>query len=143
MAKLKVTENELKKIIRESVETVLNEDGYQGFTGNFRQGFTPEQPAAPAVNGPAATAGQVSDRNTANSNALTAWKKLGTVGQVKLIQKLAGIPEAQCDGKIGPQTLAKVYIALAKGRTGASVDADALNQSSFRPGRVGTYTPIK
>ena len=137
MAKLKVTENELKKIIRESVEKVLNED----FEGQWK----PEQPAAPAVNTPLETPDQVASRdaaaNTANSGALNAWNKLGTVGQIKEIQKLAGIPAAQCDGRIGPQTLAKVYIALAKGKSGMSVDANALSNSNFRPGRAGTYTP--
>ena len=140
MAKLKVTENELKKIIRESVEAVLNED----FEGQWK----PEpQPASPQVNAPVETPDQVASRNaaanTANSGALNAWNKLGTVGQIKEIQKLAGIPAAQCDGKIGPQTLAKVYIALAKGKSGMSVDANALSNSNFRPGRAGKYTPYQ
>jgi hypothetical protein len=136
MAKIKITENELKQIIRESVNSVigLNED-WQPWT-------PPQQGQGAGVRAPLAPNDQIDARNAKNSAALTAWNNLGTIGQIKAIQRLAGIPAAQCDGKIGPQTLAKVYIALSKGKAGEAINGDDLNQSSFRSGKPGTYTPI-
>ena len=137
MAKLQISENELKQIIRESVKNVINEDG----------GFMYTPPAAPAGNdpigpGPSITQGQAAERraqadtrNAVANAALSSWNKLGTVGQIKTIQRLVGIPEKECDGKIGPQTLGKIYVALRKGQSG-------LENVNFRPGRTGTYTNI-
>ena len=141
MAKIQITESELKQIVRESVETVINEGpSFQNYYQNLQQGFNPANTSI-SGHGPYVTHGQVD----ATNNALTTWNKLGTVGQVKEIQRLAGVPENECDGRIGPQTLAKVYIALRRGNTsvstGATINADDLNRASFRPGKVGTYNP--
>ena len=136
MAKIHVTEEELKQLIRESVENAISMN--ENFTGYPM----PQPQQQPSVKSPLAPNDQIDARNAKNSGALAAWNKLGTVGQIKTIQRLAGIPAAQCDGKIGPQTLAKVYIALSKGKAGEAINADDLSQSSFRPGKTGTYTPI-
>jgi hypothetical protein len=127
MAKLQISENELKQIIRESVKNVINEDG----------GFMYTPPAAPAGNdrigpGPSMTRDQANTRNNVANAALSSWNKLGTVGQIKAIQKLVG---ATPDGKMGPETLGKIYVALRKGQSG-------LENVNFRPGRAGTYTNI-
>lgn len=136
MGKIRVTENDLKRIIRESVQNVIGlDEGWQPW-------MPPQQEQGAAVKVPLATNDQIDARNAKNSAALTAWNKLGTIGQIKTIQRLAGIPEAQCDGKIGPQTLAMVYIALSKGKAGEAINSDDLNQSTFRSGKRGTYTPI-
>lgn len=125
-----MSESELKQIIRESVKNVMNEDG----------GFMYTPPAAPSAQagndrigpGPSMTRDQADARNAATNAALSSWNKLGTVGQIKTIQKLVG---ATPDGKMGPQTLGKIYVALRKGQSG-------LENVNFRPGKVGTYTNI-
>jgi hypothetical protein len=133
MAKIQISESELKHIIRESVENVINEDG----------GFMYTPPAAPSAQagndrigpGPSLTQDQAKTRNATANAALSSWNKLGTVGQIRAIQRLVGIPEKECDGKIGPQTLGKIYVALRKGQSG-------LENVNFRPGKMGTYTNI-
>ena len=168
MARIRITENELKQIIRESVIRAINEDWqpfYTAPTNKFsatderflpHDDSSPSQSATPSQQSTATTRNnhpesrpplisnqEIDNKNAANSGALNSWKKLGTVGQIRLIQKLAGIPASQCDGRIGPQTLAKVYIALSKGKSGEGIiDSTALSNSSFMPGRQGTYTPI-
>ena len=142
MAKIRITENELKQIIRESVDNVIASTG-NGVGPYWKGNPLPDgaEKDYPTGSGPQLTRGQVDTVNTNATNALTAWKKLGTVGQIKTIQRLAGIPAAQCDGRIGPQTLAKVYIALSKGKAGEAINADDLSKSSFQPGKTGTYAP--
>lgn len=116
MAKIKVTEGELKQLIRESVENILNE-------------------AAPG-SGVLLPADDINARNDATTSALSTWKALGTVGQIKEIQKLVG---ATPDGKMGPQTLAKIFIKLGGN---AQVPGNALNGANFgKPGRPGNFTP--
>jgi hypothetical protein len=133
MAKIKMSESELRQIIRESVENVLNEDG--GFMSTPPTMWTP--PTAQAGNdrigpGPSLTRNQADAMNAEANAALTAWNKLGTVGQIREIQKLVG---AYPDGKMGPQTLGKIYIALKNRKSG-------LENVNFRPGKSGTYTNI-
>lgn len=133
MAKIKISESELRQIIRESVENIINEDG----------GFMYTPPAAPSAQpgndrigpGPSMTRNQADVKNVTTNAALSSWNKLGTVGQIRAIQRLVGIPEKECDGKIGPQTLGKIYVALRKGQSG-------LENVNFRPGKMGTYTNI-
>jgi hypothetical protein len=133
MAKIKISESELRQIIRESVENIINEDG----------GFMYTPPAAPSAQpgndrigrGPSMTRDQADVKNATSNAALSSWNKLGTVGQIRAIQRLVGIPEKECDGKIGPQTLGKIYVALRKGQSG-------LENVNFRPGKMGTYTNI-
>ena len=142
MAKIQISESELKQIIRESVENVINEDGGFMYT-------PPAAPSAQAGNAPidshagvsitnnqaAERRAQADTRNAVANASLSSWNKLGTVGQIRAIQRLVGIPEKECDGKIGPQTLGKIYVALRKGQSG-------LENVNFRPGKMGTYTNI-
>lgn len=130
MAKIQISESELRQVIRESVENALNEDGGFMYT-------PPTAPSAQAGNdrigpGPSLSRNQANAQNAAANSALSSWNKLGTVGQIKAIQKLVG---AVPDGKIGPQMLGKIYVALRNGKSG-------LNNVNFRPGRDGTYTNI-
>jgi len=130
MAKIQISESELKQIIRESVEGVINEDG----------GFMYTPPAAPSAQagndrigpGPSMTRDQANTRNNVANSALSSWNKLGSIGQIKAIQKLVG---ATPDGKMGPETLGKIYVALRNGNSG-------LENVNFRPGKAGTYTNI-
>lgn len=130
MAKIQISESELRQIIRESVENVINEDG----------GFMYTPPAAPSAQagndrigpGPSLTQDQAKTRNATANAALSSWNKLGTVGQIRAIQKLVG---ATPDGKMGPETLGKIYVALRNGNSG-------LENVNFKPGKAGTYTNI-
>ena len=133
MARIQISENNLKEIIRECVEKVINED-YTDFKGSYYDQNMQQSPAykpenQPTGPGPSLTRGQVDANNAAVNNALNNWNKLGVVGQIREIQKLVG---AEPDGKIGPQTLGKIYVKLTK-------NSD-LAQVNFRSGRRGTYT---
>lgn len=139
MAKILVTESKLKQIIRESIESLLNEDGdlmwnsgqlWNG--GQYRPQPDPnDQPLGPA---PASTQNQINQRNQAANASLNAWNKLGTVGQIKAIQQLVG---ATPDGKIGPQTLGKIFMALNK-KSGEINPAD-MGGVNWVKGKQGTY----
>ncbi len=137
MARIKVTENELKRIIRESIQNVINEDGdftnyYQQLQNKTTYGNDHIEPGA------GLTPDQANTRNNVANAALSNWNKLGTVGQIRAIQRLVGIPEKECDGKIGPQTLGKIYVTL---RT-LQGQQSGLENVDFRPGKAGTYTNI-
>jgi hypothetical protein len=134
MAKVRINENELRKIIRESIQNVINEDNvpnyYEEYYGNRQpSGQDPIDPRAPGVS---LTRDQADAKNAAANAALSSWNKLGTAGQIKAIQQLVG---ATPDGKMGPQTLGKIYVALRNGKSG-------LESVDFRPGRAGKYTNI-
>lgn len=133
MAKIRITENELKQLIRESVENVVNEDyGVPNYFEAYKQQAQAQQAGNERIApGPTITRSQADARNATVNAALSNWNKLGTIGQIKEIQKLVG---ATPDGKIGPQTLGKIYVALQKG--------SGLEYADFRPGKAGTYTNI-
>lgn len=130
MAKIRINEDELKQIIRESVENVINQDNnFPNYYNQYKAQQAKDDRIGP---GPSLTRNQADAMNTEANAALTAWNKLGTVGQIREIQKLVG---AYPDGKMGPQTLGKIYIALKNRKSG-------LENVNFRPGKSGTYTNI-
>ena len=135
MARMRISENELKKIIRESIEKVVNEDNtfpntYAQLNQQFNQSNAGDERIGP---GPSLTRAQADARNAITNAALSNWNSLGTVGQIKAIQNLVG---AKPDGKLGPETLGKIYVALRKGEN------HNLDYVNFRPGKKGTYTNI-
>ena len=132
MAKIQITENKLKQIIRECVENVINEEStFPNYYEMYKQ--QENNPANQTLDGTnvTMTRKQADERNAEVNNALSSWNKLGTVGQIREIQKLVG---ATPDGKLGPQTLGKIYIALTKN--------NPLQHASFRSGKQGTYNNI-
>lgn len=135
MARVQVSEKRLKSIIRECVENVLNEDSFPDFYGQtFQRSNDPaDEPIMPNAPGASLTRAQADVRNVKTNAALSSWNALGTVGQIKAIQNLVG---AKPDGKLGPETLGKIYVALRKG------ESHNLDYVNFRPGKKGTYTNI-
>lgn len=149
MAKIQVNETQLKNLIKESVEKILNEQGeFSTATPDWTQQANPNS----NIRVPMATQQQLDARaadrarevyqqnNEANAS-LDRWNKLGTIGQIKAIQQLVG---AEQDGKLGPQTLGKIFMALGKRQqitTPAGVIyPDAMKNVKWGYGKQGTYT---
>jgi len=146
MSKVRITENELKQIIRESVENVINSmnEGEDSF------GWNPGYAANPQTNHVLATNDQMADRarenhefNQGANTSLQRWNSLGTVGQLKVIQQLVGIPAAQCDGKLGPQTLGAILMKVTNGQEvntpKGTIYPKYLTGTKWNYGKPGTY----
>lgn len=150
MAKIKITENELKQLIRESVEGVLEEATPNTWNGPVQIPGTAPTPGN-TTRVPYATPNQMADRERENyefnqgaNTSLQRWNNLGAVGQLKVIQQLAGIPAAQCDGKLGPQTLGTIFMKLANGQQVSTpqgiIYPQYLGKTKWNYGKPGTYT---
>lgn len=142
MAKIQITESELKQIIRESVGNVLDEiengNAFTNLTYTKQVPGTnmpPNLPAGYNLMTPDAQKNAVTQKNAAINSTLTWWNNLGTIGQIKEIQKLVGLTGKDVDGKIGPQTLAYIYRAL-------KTDSE-LAQAEFKRGKQGVYNQPK
>ena len=178
MAKIRITESELRNLIRESIENIFEQgtgdgQGWKGaapsWNGNYapspspvgdgvkdpqgavntRTQAKPEQ-TAPVSRKPATVGrdGKYTDaldqdtheRDVATQNAVNAWNSLGTVGQLKKIQAAVGLTGTEVDGRIGPQTLARIFIKIGNGQVVGGIDTKALGNVVFNYGKKGTYT---
>ena len=68
---------------------------------------------------------------------MNAWNNLGTVGQIKVIQELVG---ATPDGKIGPQTLGKIFVALKK--NSGVINPRYMREVTWEKGKPGIYQNV-
>ena len=79
----------------------------------------------------------INKQNRLANASLNAWNNLSTVEQIKVIQKLVyAIP----DGKIGPQTLGKIFMAL--NQKSGEIDPRYMREVSWEKGKPGIYQNI-
>ncbi len=167
MSKIRITESELRRIIKESLEKLINEEGAaNNYVSSFdwRNGEQdknyverpPEQPTSPATKQPVSSKGKMGPngdylskisrdadkQNQAASIALAKWNSLGLRGQIQKVQEAVGIPPTECDGKVGPQTIGKIFVALGNGRIVGGIDTAALKHAQFTFNKEGKYKNI-
>ena len=157
--KTTITESQLKKIILESTKKAISENysGYANISQNTQQGGKSagyvgrqngwvQQETMPGEVGILPTQDEIDKENANTQQSLQVWNSLGMAGQLAEIQKLLGLPANECDGKLGPQTLGKLLLALGSGKTittpKGGIAVDSLKTANFAYGKRGTYQQI-